>query len=93
MKFKILPIEGDASFRRFYRLILKKNKKIVIFAKKEKYKNLIAYTAVNKFLRVNKLCSGIVSTLACTRRPGRARGPSLNIVKNIKNRCKMHKNR
>ena len=55
MESKILPIAGDASFRRFYRLILKKNKKIVIFAKKEKYKNLIAYTAVNKFLRVNKI--------------------------------------
>ena len=55
MKFKILPISGDASFRTFYRFILKKKSKIIILAKKEKYKNLIAYSAVNKFLRANKI--------------------------------------
>ena len=55
MNYKILPIAGDASFRTFYRLILKKSRKIVVFAKKEKYKNLIAYSAINKFLRVNKI--------------------------------------
>ena len=55
MKSKILPILGDASFRTFYRLDLKKSRKIVVFAKKEKYKNLIAYSAINKFLRVNKI--------------------------------------
>ena len=55
MKSKILPIAGDASFRKFYRLISNKNKKIIVFAKKEKYKNLIAYSAVNKFLRDNNI--------------------------------------
>ncbi len=55
MKSKILPIKGDASFRTFYRLILNKSSKIVVFAKKEKYKNLIAYSAINKFLRANKI--------------------------------------
>ena len=55
MKFKILPIIGDASFRTFYRLKLKKSSKIVVFAKKEKYKNLVAYSAVNKFLRANNI--------------------------------------
>jgi len=55
MKFKILPIAGDASFRRFYRLKLNKSSKILILAKKEKYKNLIAYTAINKFLRNNNI--------------------------------------
>ena len=30
---------------------------IIIFAKKEKYKNLLAYSAVNKFLRINKILS------------------------------------
>jgi len=55
MKSKIFPIKGDASFRTFYRLVLKKKGKIVILAKKEKYKNLVAYTAINKFLRTNKI--------------------------------------
>ena len=55
MKSKILPIVGDASFRTFYRLVLKKSSKIIVFAKKEKYKNLIAYSAINKFLRANKI--------------------------------------
>ena len=55
MKSKILPIAGDASFRRFYRFISNKNSKIIVFAKKEKYKNLIVYSAINKFLRTNKI--------------------------------------
>ena len=55
MKFKILPIVEDASFRKFYRLILNKKSKIIVFSRKEKYKNLIAYTAINKFLRKNKV--------------------------------------
>ena len=55
MKSKILPIAGDASFRTFYRLISNKSSKIIVFAKKEKYKNLIAYSAINKFLRANKI--------------------------------------
>ena len=55
MESKIVPIARDASFRTFYRLILNKNSKIIVIAKKEKYKNLIAYSAVNKFLRTNKI--------------------------------------
>ena len=55
MKFKILPIEADASFRTFYRLKLKKGSKIVVLAKQEKYKNLIAYSSINRFLRSNKI--------------------------------------
>ena len=55
MKSKILPIAGDASFRIFYRLLLNKSSKIIIFAKKEKYKNLVIYPAINKFLRSNKI--------------------------------------
>ena len=55
MKFKILPIAGDASFRTFYRLILNKNSKIIVLAQKEKYKNLVAYTAINKFLINNRI--------------------------------------
>jgi len=55
MKFKIEKIAGDASFRRFYRLILKKKSKVIVLAEKEKYKNLVAYLAVNKFLRTNRI--------------------------------------
>ena len=55
MKSKILPIAGDASFRTFYRLVLNKTSKIIILAKKEKYKNLIVYSTINKFLRSNKI--------------------------------------
>ena len=55
METKILPIAGDASFRTFYRFISNKSSKIIVFAKKEKYKNLIAYSAINKFLRANKI--------------------------------------
>ena len=55
MKSKIIPITGDASFRTFYRLVLNKTNKIIVVAKKEKYKNLIAYSAINQFLRNNKI--------------------------------------
>ena len=55
MKSKIHIIAGDASFRQFYRLVLNKKSKIIVFTKKEKYKNLIAYPAINKFLRTNKI--------------------------------------
>tara|TARA_B100001123_G_C15318818_1_gene1027184 strand:+ start:467 stop:1426 length:960 start_codon:yes stop_codon:yes gene_type:complete len=55
MKFNILPIAGDASFRRFYRLKLNKSSRILVFATRDKYKNLIAYSSVNKFLRNNKI--------------------------------------
>ena len=41
--------------RKFYRIISNKKSKIIVFAKKEKYKNLIAYSAVNKFLKQNKI--------------------------------------
>jgi len=55
MKSKILSITEDASFRKFYRLILNKRSKIIVFAKKEKYKNLVIYSTINKFLRANKI--------------------------------------
>ena len=55
MKYKILPIAGDASFRKFYRFVLNNNSKIIVSSKKEKYLNLVAYSAINKFLRENKI--------------------------------------
>ena len=48
-------IADDASFRKFYRFIINNKSKIIVSSKREKYKNLIAYTAINKFLRENKI--------------------------------------
>ena len=54
LNFKELKqIEGDASFRKFYRN--KKNHSIVIYAKKKKVKNLLIYDAINKILLKNKI--------------------------------------
>jgi len=52
---KIVPIAGDASFRKFYRIVLNKKSKIIVFATKEKYKNLIIYSIINNFLRTKKI--------------------------------------
>ena len=59
MKFKILQLTADASFRTFYRLTEKKGSKIIVFAKKEKYKNLVAYSAVNEFLKKHEFVRGL----------------------------------
>ena len=48
-------IKGDASFREFYRKKNKTNTSIVVFAKKEKFKNLLVYDALNKILNKNKI--------------------------------------
>ena len=50
---KLKKIKGDASVREFYRN--KKNKSIIVFAKKEKSKNLLEYDAINKILNKNKI--------------------------------------
>ena len=55
MNYKVLSIAGDASFRKFYRITLNNKEKILVFAQKEKYKNLIAYAAINEFLRKKNL--------------------------------------
>jgi len=55
MQSKISLIKGDASFRKFYRYKFNKKTKIIVTANKEKYKNLIAYSTINKFLRNNKI--------------------------------------
>ena len=51
----IKKIKGDASFRKFYRKKNKNLSSIVVFAKKEKYKNLVIYDAINKILNKNKI--------------------------------------
>ncbi len=51
----LIKIKGDASFRKFYR---KKNNNftsILVFAKEEKFKNLLVYDAINKILIKNKI--------------------------------------
>ena len=51
----LIKIKGDASFRKFFRKKNKHNSSIVIFAKKEKFKNLLVYDAINKILNKNKI--------------------------------------
>ena len=54
LNFKELKeIKGDASFRKFYRN--KKNRSIVVYAIKDKVKNLLIYDAINKILLKNKI--------------------------------------
>ena len=48
-------LSGDASFRKFYRN--EKNKSIIVYCKKDKFKNLIVYDAINKLLIRNKINS------------------------------------
>jgi len=57
MNYKLKKISGDASFREFYRI--KKNNKtsIIVFAKKEQFKNLIVYSVVNKILNSHNILS------------------------------------
>tara|TARA_B100001175_G_C19503456_1_gene639527 strand:+ start:698 stop:1660 length:963 start_codon:yes stop_codon:yes gene_type:complete len=51
----LIPIKGDASFRKFFRK--KKNKKstIIVYSGKDKKKNLLNYDAVNKILLKKKI--------------------------------------
>ena len=48
-------IKGDASFRKFFRKKNNKYSSIFVFAKKEKFKNLLVYDAINKILNKNKI--------------------------------------
>ena len=52
---KLKKIKGDASFRSFYRKSSSKKKSIVVFASKEKEKNLLIYDAINSLLIKNKV--------------------------------------
>ena len=48
-------IKSDASFRSFYRKTNNKRNSIIVYAKKEKEKNLLIYDAVNSLLIENKI--------------------------------------
>ena len=52
---KSKKIKGDASFRNFFRKKKGNFSSIIVFAKKEKLKNLIIYDSVNKILIKNKI--------------------------------------
>jgi N-acetylmuramate 1-kinase len=55
MQIKLKKISSDASFREFYRVQKNKTSTILVKANKDKFKNLIVYAAVNKFLIDNKI--------------------------------------
>ena len=54
-KLKLKKIKGDASFRSFYRKKKGKKKSIIVYATKEKEKNLLIYDAINRLLIKNKI--------------------------------------
>ena len=51
----ILKIKGDASSRKFYRKKNNNYTSVLVFAKKEKFKNLLVYDSINKILNKNKI--------------------------------------
>ena len=48
-------IKGDASFRNFFRKKENQFSSIIVYAKKEKFKNLLVYDAINKILNNQKI--------------------------------------
>ena len=52
---KLIKLKGDASFRKFFRKKNKIKSSILVFAKKDKFKNLIVYDSINKILNNNKV--------------------------------------
>ena len=48
-------IKGDASFRKYYRKLKDNSTSILVISKKDKFKNLLAYDAINKILNKNKI--------------------------------------
>jgi len=54
-KSKLKTINGDASFRSFYRKTTNKKNSIIVYATKEKEKNLLIYDAINSLLIENNI--------------------------------------
>jgi len=48
-------LKGDASNRKFFRKKYKEGSTILILTKKNKFKNLLVYDAINKLLNKNKI--------------------------------------
>jgi len=55
IKSTLIKIKGDASFRSFYRKKNNKEYSIIVYAIKEKEKNLLIYAAINSLLIENKI--------------------------------------
>ncbi len=53
-------IKGDASFRKFFRKRNGKFTSVIVFAKKEKFKNLLVYDSINKILNNNKILAPVL---------------------------------
>jgi len=56
----LIKIKGDASFRKFFRKKNNHHTSIVVYSKKEKFKNLLVYDAINKILNKNKILAPIL---------------------------------
>ena len=56
----LIKIKGDASFRKFFRKKNNHHTTIVVYSKKEKFKNLLVYDAINKILNKNKILAPIL---------------------------------
>jgi len=56
----LIKIKGDASFRKFFRKKHNNKTSIIVFAKKEKFRNLIVYDAINKILNKRKILAPIL---------------------------------
>ena len=54
-KIILKQIKGDASYRSFYRKIGSKKNSIIVYATKEKKKNLLIYDAINSLLINHKI--------------------------------------
>ena len=54
-EYRLKKIKGDASFRKFYRKSFNKKNSIIVYADKEKEKNLLVYDSINKILNKNNI--------------------------------------
>ena len=52
---ELTPIKGDASFRKFYRNKKHKKSSIIVFSRKENFKNLVVYELINRVLIKNRI--------------------------------------
>tara|TARA_B110000027_G_scaffold66159_1_gene70849 strand:+ start:521 stop:1486 length:966 start_codon:yes stop_codon:yes gene_type:complete len=59
-KSVLKKIKGDASFRSFYRKTNNKKNSIIVYATKEKEKNLLIYDAINSLLIKNKVLAPVL---------------------------------
>ena len=53
MQYRLKKISGDASFREFYRIQKDFKSSIIVFTKKDKFRNFVTYSAVNQILNKN----------------------------------------